>query len=70
MSKMGELHSLVQDAYHLGEHTALENTLKEYGFKNPKLAANEFVRAYTDLQEKAEKVGIVNDPDDGSWRGR
>ena len=58
MGKMGELHMLVQDAYHLGEQTELENTLKDYGFKNPKLAADEFVKAYTDLKEKAEKVGI------------
>lgn len=52
MGKMSELHSLVQDAYHLGEHNELENLLKGYGFKNPKLAANEFVKAFTDLEEK------------------
>ena len=61
MGKMGELHMLVQDAYHLGEQTELEYTLKDYGFKNPKLAADEFVKAYTDLKEKAEKVGIKSE---------
>jgi len=38
--------------------------LKEKGFKDPKFAAKEFLKAGADLKQ------ADNDPDDGSWLGR
>ena len=63
MSKMGWLHFLIQEADATNNQEALEKFLKEKGFKNTKIAAREFLKAYTDLRDKAEAVGIK--PKDG-----
>ena len=73
MSKMGWLHHLVQITHqNKDERKHLEQYLGEdCNFANPKLAADEFLKAFADLEEKASKVGITSsDPDDGSWKGR
>ena len=62
MAKMSTLHLLVQEASRSEEakyKELLEDFLeKQCNFKSPKLAANQFIKAYEDLEEKAEKVGI------------
>ena len=42
--------------------------LKDKGFKNPKFAAKEFLKAGEDLKQKEKQAD--NNPDDGSWLGR
>ena len=42
----------------------LEKFLGDKGFKNPKFAAKEFLKAGAELKQ------ADNDPDDGSWLGR
>jgi len=60
MSKMGWLHHLVQITHHdKNERKELEEFLGgDCNFKNPRLAADEFLKAYADLEKKASKVGI------------
>jgi len=62
MSKMGTLHLLVQEASRSEEakyKELLEDFLeKQCNFKSPKQAANQFIKAFEDLEEKAKKVGI------------
>jgi len=62
MAKMSTLHLLVQEASRSEEakyKELLEDFLeKQCNFKSPKLAADQFIKAYEDLKEKAEKVGI------------
>ena len=42
--------------------------LKGKGFKDPKFAAKEFLKAGDDLKQKEKQSD--NNPDDGSWLGR
>ena len=62
MAKMSTLHLLVQEASRSEEakyKELLEDFLeKQCNFKSPKLAANQFIKAFEDLEEKAKKVGI------------
>ena len=62
MAKMSTLHLLVQEASRSEEakyKELLEDFLeKQCNFKSPKLAADQFIKAYEDLEEKAAKVGI------------
>ena len=58
MSQMGWLHFLVQEADATNNQEELEKFLKEKGFKDTKIAAREFLKAYTELRDKAEAVGI------------
>ena len=60
MSKMGWLHHLVQIAHHNKEEIEeLEEYLAGCKFKNPKFAAEQFLTAYAELEENANKVGIT-----------
>tara|TARA_B100000470_G_scaffold129336_1_gene100064 strand:+ start:2341 stop:2571 length:231 start_codon:yes stop_codon:yes gene_type:complete len=60
MGKMGWLHHLVQIAHtNEEEKKELEEYLADCNFKNPKLAAREFLTAYAELEENAAKVGIT-----------
>ena len=76
MSKMGWLHHLVKIAHHSeDEIEELEGHLGELGFKNPTFAAKEFMKAYAELEENVAEAHdtvdkLMNDPDDGSWKGR
>tara|TARA_R110002020_G_scaffold166815_2_gene354950 strand:- start:33 stop:230 length:198 start_codon:yes stop_codon:yes gene_type:complete len=58
MSKMGWLHHLVQITHNnKEERKELEQYLGEScNFANPKLAADEFLKAYADLERDANKV--------------
>ena len=58
MSQMGWLHFLVQEADATNNQEELEKFLKEKGFKDTKIAAKEFLKAYTELRDRAEAVGI------------
>tara|TARA_R100001244_G_scaffold72036_1_gene58254 strand:+ start:208 stop:408 length:201 start_codon:yes stop_codon:yes gene_type:complete len=58
MSKMGWLHFLIEEADATNNQEELEKFLKEKGFKNTKIAAREFLKAYTELRDKAKAVGI------------
>ena len=60
MGKMGWLHHLVQIAHtNEEEKKELEEYLADCNFKNPKLAAREFLTAYAELEENAAKVDIT-----------
>ena len=58
MGKMGWLHHLVQIAHtDEEEKKELEKYLGEdCNFRNPKLAADQFLKAYADLERDANKV--------------
>ena len=58
MGKMGWLHFLIQEADATDNQEELERFLKEKGFKDTKIAAAEFLKAYRELRDRAETVGI------------
>lgn len=62
MSKMGWLHHLVQKASQNRENQKeLEEFLAGRKFGKPKFAAEQFIKAYEELEENAAKVGIKAD---------
>lgn len=61
MSKMGWLHHLVEIAHHNDEEIdELKGHLGDLGFKNPKLAADQFLKAFADIEENKAKKGDNN----------
>ena len=62
MSKIGWLHHLVQIAHYdknKENMEELEDYLSECKFSKPKFAAEQFLTAFKDIEDKAAKVGIT-----------
>jgi len=69
MSKMGWLHHLVEIAHHNDEEIdELKGHLGDLGFKNPKLAADQFLKAIADIEEDKAKKGDNNGNDNKTSR--